>query len=290
MATPESTPESGGEKQAMRTYWAGKAPMWDRRADEIARLADRMNQPLLDAVGIEQGQVVLDLASGAGEPALSVARAVGPGGRVVATDMVPEMLAAARRRAGEESAKGTEKIARMDFEIADMEALPFPDAAFDRVTCRFGLMFCPHPERALAEARRVLRPGGRAGFMVWGPREDTTIFVVLAAAARAVFGDDPGFDLDTQFRLGAEGALTDRMSASGFADAKERELRFSPRVPVGHRFWEAQADMSLGSRLESASESERRAYHEAVEAELAAHRDGDSYQLYVHARIGLGKA
>ncbi len=282
--------EPDDEKQAMRAYWAGKAPMWDRRADEIAGLADRMNQPLLDAVGIAPGQDVLDLASGAGEPALSVARLVGPSGRVVATDMVPEMLAAARRRAGAESARGTEHIASIDFEIADMEALPFSEAAFDRVTCRFGLMFCPHPERALAEARRVLRPGGRAGFMVWGPREDTTIFCVLAAAAMAVFGDDPGYDMETQFRLGAEGALAGRMDASGFSDVKERELRFSPRVPAGRRFWLAQADMSLGSRLESASESERRAFHEAVEAELVAHFDGDTYQLYVHARVGLGTA
>lgn len=285
-----ASPEPDDEKLAMRAYWAGKAPMWDRRADEIAGLADRMNMPLLEAVGIEPGQAVLDLASGAGEPALSVARAVGPGGRVVATDMVPEMLAAARRRAGEERARGAENMARVDFEIADMEALPFPDAAFDRVTCRFGLMFCPHPERALAEARRVLRPGGRAGFMVWGPRQDTTIFCVLAAAAKAVFGGDPGYDTETQFRLGAEGALTDRLSASGFADATERELRFSPRVPAGRRFWEAQADMTLGFRLASAPESERRAFHEAVEAELAAHLDGDAYQLYVHARIGVGTA
>src|SRR3546814_6699772 len=74
---------------------------------------------------------------------------------------------------------------------ADAEALPFPTASFDRVTCRFGLMFVSDVPAALAEVRRVLKPGGRAGFLVWGPLENNALFQVIRDALAAV--------LDTRF-------------------------------------------------------------------------------------------
>src|SRR5690606_2241998 len=105
--------------------------------------AEPLNRPLIEAAQVRSGARVLDLASGAGEPAIPIARAVGPSGEVVATDLVPEMLKGARRRAAEEG------LANIRFEQADMEALPFADESFDAVTCRIGLMYAPDPLRAL---------------------------------------------------------------------------------------------------------------------------------------------
>ena len=105
----------------------------------------------------------VDLASGPGEPAVTIARLVGPDGGVVATDLVEEMLAGARRRIAD-------GVGNLEAQTADMQDLPFADGSFDRVTCRFGIMFAPEPARAFAEVRRVLRPGGKCAFMVWGPR------------------------------------------------------------------------------------------------------------------------
>ena len=101
-------------------------------ADQMADMADRFNQPLIDAIGVAPGHDVLDLASGTGEPALSLARRVGPSGQITATDLVPEMLEGAKRRA---RAAG---LANIRFEAADMERLPFPDSSFDRLTCQIG--------------------------------------------------------------------------------------------------------------------------------------------------------
>ena len=120
------------EKERMQRVWSRRGAFWDKHADALADMADRFNQPLLEFAGIGPGQRVLDLASGAGEPALSIARAVGPSGEVYATDIAPEMLAARARRAAD---AGLDAI---HFEIADMEALPFAEGRFDRVTCRFG--------------------------------------------------------------------------------------------------------------------------------------------------------
>src|SRR5205085_10183488 len=109
---------------------------------------------------------VLDVASGPGEPALSIAAAIAPtGGHVTATDLVPEMLDAATTNASERG------VTNVTFQQADAEALPFPDAAFDAVTCRFGVMLFPDVQQARGEMRRGLKPDGQLGGTGWGPRE-----------------------------------------------------------------------------------------------------------------------
>ena len=278
-------PPPGPDKAQTREDWASCATYWDRRADQMADMADRFNQPLIEAAEIEPGHQVLDLASGVGEPALGIARRVGETGSVTATDLVPEMLAGTRRRAAE---AGLDNI---ELEIVDMEEMPFEDESFDRVTCRFGLMFVPDPVRALGEARRVLVPGGRAAFMVWGPLEDTTNFTVFRAAAAETFADDEEpLNFSTPFRLGEAGTLAGLFEAAGFDQVEERELRFSPRVPIDRPFWRPSLDMALGPRLESATEDERRALDDAIRKHLEAYRDGDFYALTAHIRIGLGTA
>ena len=273
------------ETELVRADWAARGRHWDRRSDELAEQAARMNAPLIEAAEIAPGQQVCDIATGAGEPALSVAALVGAEGRVFATDLCPEMMLGARRRA---AAQGLRNIT---FRTADMMALPDADAAFDRVTCRFGLMFCPAPAQAAAEALRVLKPGGRVAYLVWGPRAETTMFVVFVAAAEAVLGpldELEEVDLDRPFSLGATGALAHALTEGGFTDVEEREVRFAPRVPADAPFWQAQFDMTFGRALDGASEAQRRALEEAAAAGFARLRDGDEVPLSAHVRIGTG--
>ena len=273
------------ETERVRADWAGRGRHWDRRADEIADQAARMNAPLIEAAEIVPGQQVCDIATGAGEPALSVAALVGAEGRVFATDLCPEMMLGARRRA---AAQG---LGNMTFRTADMLALPDADAAFDRVICRFGLMFCPAPARAAAEAFRVLRPGGRVAYLVWGPRAETTMFVVFAAAAEAVLGplgEADEIDLARPFSLGATGALAGALTEGGFSHVEEREVRFAPRVTAEARFWQAQFDMTFGRALDGAGEDKRRALLEAVAAGFERLREGNEIPLSAHVRIGTG--
>ena len=131
---------------------------WSRRAAVVtmalvasaalAMLPGELIAPLRSALQktLAPGQAVLDLASGIGEPALDIARRVGETGVVTATDMVPEMLVGARRRAAEAN------LANIRFEIVDMEALPFATASFDVVSCRLGVMFATDRAAALLRA------------------------------------------------------------------------------------------------------------------------------------------
>lgn len=278
------------ETERVRADWAARGRHWDRRADEIAEQAARLNAPLIEDAAIAPGQRVCDIATGAGEPALDMAALVGADGRVFATDLAPEMMLGARRRA---AARGLRNV---EFRTADMRALPDADGAFDRVVCRFGLMFCPVPVAAVAEARRVLKPGGRAAWLVWGPRDDTTMFAVFAEAAEAALGpldSLEAIDFVRPFALGAPGALRAALEAGGLAEVEERAVRFSPRVfsprvPGDAPFWRPQFDMAFGRALDGLSEAERRALEEAVAAGFRRYRQDDMFHLAVHTRIGTG--
>jgi SAM-dependent methyltransferase len=128
------------------------------RYAESAVLRSSLNVALLDAADLRPGQAVLDLASGPGVLAREAARKAA-GGLVVASDIAEQALAEGRRR---------EPAGSLQFAAADAERLAFADGAFDRVLCGLGLMFFPDVPRALAEMRRVLKPGGLAVFSVWG--------------------------------------------------------------------------------------------------------------------------
>jgi ubiquinone/menaquinone biosynthesis C-methylase UbiE len=157
---------------------------------------------------------VLDLASGTGEPGISLAQRV-PQGSVMAVDQSSELLDIAAQRARDKN------LLNFTTQQADAHQLPFADQSFDLATCRFGVMFFSDAERALAELRRVLKPGARACFAAWGPIEQpfwqTTMKIVhrhMGGAMLQPGGGDP-------FRFSAAGSLSQVLSASGFHEVEE---------------------------------------------------------------------
>ena len=147
----------------MSEMWDSVAPGWEANAtfvdDQLARATDA----LLDAAGIGEGDRVLDLAAGPGGAGLAAARRVGPSGSVVLSDVAGEMVAVAARRAG--------ATAQVSTAVFGQDAIGFEDASFDAVINRHGLMFAEDPVATVAEATRVLRPGGRYAAMTWDRRD-----------------------------------------------------------------------------------------------------------------------
>jgi SAM-dependent methyltransferase len=277
----EAYPVPDGAQE--RARWTASGPAWDRWADPVAELADRLNQPLLDAAGVMPGERVLDLASGAGEPAFSAARRTGPTGAVVGIDFVPSMLAGAVRRV-QAAGAGPAPV----FAVGDMTALPFCDAGFDRATCRFGIMFVPDAHTALTETVRVIRPGGRAAFMVWGPLAENTLFAESAAAIDAVLGPDPQQTLTPLFRYQQAGDLATAMTAAGFQDVEERELRPTGRVPLERAFWRANLDMVFATRLAGQPAEIMTAIDEEARRRFAARAIDGVCHLAMHVRLTAG--
>lgn len=265
----------------VRADWTRRADAWNRWSAHLAKASARFNAPLLDAAGAGVDTDLLDLASGTGEPSLTAARAGGTG-IIVATDLVPAMLEGCRRRAREDG------LDRLLPAACDMQLLPFADASFGAVTSRFGIMFAPEPGRAAAEALRVLRPGGRAAFMAWGPEEDTTMFRVLRSVVRQAeaFRDTP--ELAFPFRFGTPGMLRDLLAGAGFADAEEEEFRFETRIETTERFWQPHLDMSIGHHLGTMAGAERRAIDRAIEQAFGSLTEEGRIELSAHVRIGVG--
>jgi SAM-dependent methyltransferase len=191
---------------------------WDRASTCYARYWQRQLLPaqelLIDKAELARGDRVLDVACGSGEMTIAVAAAVTPGGSVVATDLSPKMASATEVRATTAGADNVEVV------CCNAEQLTV-DGPFDVALCSLGLMYVPHPAVAVAELRRVVRPGGRVVVSVWGDRRHCGWASVFGIVDARVTSDVcPHF-----FALGAPGILTGVLRDAGFVD--EREARLS---------------------------------------------------------------
>lgn len=153
--------DAGVQRRVQRYGWDLAArhyePLWQ------TQLASAQTA-LLASTAPAAGERVLDVACGTGLVTLEVAQAVGSQGRVIGIDLSAKMVDTARLRVG---ARGPRNVS---FQRMDAEALSFPDASFDTVLCALGLMYMPDPAAAVREMRRVLKPKGRLGLVVWGER------------------------------------------------------------------------------------------------------------------------
>jgi SAM-dependent methyltransferase len=179
---------------------------------------------MLDLARIQPGQRILDIAAGAGEPAVSAAERVGSSGYVLATDISEGIVELALQVARERGLKQVETRAM------DGERLDLPDASFDAVLCRLGLMYMPHPVTALREWRRALKPGGRVAVVVFSRPDRNSWGAVPASIIRQraqlppPVPGQPG-----PFSLGDPGVLDDIFVQAGFANPEIRA------VPAPHR-------------------------------------------------------
>src|SRR5260370_7020479 len=154
-------------REHLRQEWTGDKTIagWRKWHAHIAAFTRGATEAILEAAQLRPGLRVLDLASGVGDPALSIAAKIAPSGRVVATDLGPGMISLAEELARK---KG---ITNIESREASAESLPFADQSYDVLTCRFGAMFFPDLAKALRECLRVLKSGGRAAFVAWGKKE-----------------------------------------------------------------------------------------------------------------------
>src|SRR3954454_1127754 len=156
-----------------RERWEAAAAGWARDREDFQRDAMEVSRWMLEAVDLQPGHAVLELAAGPGDTGLMAAELVAPGGRAIITDNADAMLDAARARAKE--------VGATNVEIRPMEAewIDLPTASVDAVICRWGYMLLADPEAALRETRRVLRPGGRVALAAWaGPDENPWLALI----------------------------------------------------------------------------------------------------------------
>lgn len=157
-----NTIDAGEFRAGQRNSWNHAATGWAKWAEQLLGWTGHVSERLVELAGVQAGSEVLDIAAGLGEPALTAAYKAGPEGRVVATDISPQMLVYARERA---AAAGVSNIEFIESEASKLE---FPEASFDAAVSRWGIIFEPEAEATAARIRGFLKPGARMAISSWG--------------------------------------------------------------------------------------------------------------------------
>jgi SAM-dependent methyltransferase len=152
-------------RRTSHEVWEAMAPGWGRWRAYLADALTPVREWLIRELGPKPGETVLELGAGTGETGFEAAAILGDDGRLLSTDFSPEMVEVARRR-------GTELgLANIDYRVIDAERIELDSGSVDGVLCQSTYMLAADPASALAETRRVLRPGGRLALSVWGAPE-----------------------------------------------------------------------------------------------------------------------
>jgi SAM-dependent methyltransferase len=201
-------------KDAQRSDWQLAAPGWRRWYDVLEAEAGGqvVSRKLVELADLGPGDTVLDVATGYGEPALTAARAVLPGGHVMAADIAPNLLAFGRERAGRAG------LDNVEFRETDAETLEFPDETFDAVLCRQGLQFLPDVAGTLKRLNSALRSGGRLAAAVWGPLETVQFALPIPIITRELGLPPPPLGRPGPFALGNAELLARLVAAAGFSE------------------------------------------------------------------------
>ena len=252
-------------RASSRGRWEEAAGGWAAAREAFQRAAAPVSRWLVEAIGPQPGQTVLELAAGPGDTGLLAAERLRPGGKLISTDGATAMVEVARARAEELGRAEIVEARPMEVEWIDMEA-----ATVDAVLCRWGYMLVPDPETALRETRRVLKPGGRVAFAVW----DAVARNPWSMGRRIV---DLGFEEPSPphtpgpFALGDRDLVRELLYGAGWTDDILIEpLDFAFTAADAEAWWAQQLDCSLALKglVAKLSPAEHYRLRDAVDADL----------------------
>jgi ubiquinone/menaquinone biosynthesis C-methylase UbiE len=235
--------------------WQETASYWTKHHNTIRMMFAPLTRALIKQAHIVQGQSVLDVAGGAGEPSLTIAQTVGPLGFVMCTDPIAEMLASAEEEA---LSRGLENVR---FWQSTADSLPFTSDLFDVAISRLGVMFFPNPLAGLREMLRVTKPGGRIALAVWD-RSDLNpySYLITQVVSRHVASSPINPDALDAFRFAEPGKLVGILKRAGAIDVRECVVKFDMAAPVSvEEFWTFRSEISeiLREKLRNLSSDEK---------------------------------
>jgi SAM-dependent methyltransferase len=256
--------------------WEQAAAGWIAERERMRERMVPVTEWLVDHLELRPGITVLELAAGPGDVGIRVAESLAGDGRVIVSDRAAAMVEAAGRWAQERGAQGVEA------RVLDAESLDLPDAAVDRVVCRFGYMLVPDRDAAFRETRRVLRPGGRLAFAVWAGRERnewaTTLWDVLERLTPLPPARPGGPGM---FALAERRVVKDALARAGLEPGAIEEIPVEWRYPDFETYWRSAAAVNGGLTrlLPTLSETEVAGLAAEVRGAIERFRAGEGYRL-----------
>ena len=252
-------------KQTTFEQWQAAAEAWYRWSPLLNQWLGNATDEMLKMAGIATGHRVLDVAAGAGEQSVTAAKKVGPSGYVLATDISPEILAFAQKLAKDSG------LNNIETQVMDGENLTVPDATFDAVISRVGLIYFPDQQRALREMLRALKPGGKAGAIVYSTPDKNKFFSIPVSIIRnraklpPPVPGQPG-----PFSLGAEGVIEKAFEQAGFKNVNSKLVNSPVLLTTAKDCvqFEKESFGALHQMMSGLTDSEKQSVCEEIELEL----------------------
>ena len=260
-----SAPDSDRVRAEVLEGWERMAARWGEAADEMRGPWMPVSSWLIDALELQPGQRVLELAAGPGDTGFLAAELIAPGGLLICSDAAEAMLEVARERAARL------RIPNVEFQQLSLEWIDLPAADVDAVLCRWGLMFAIDPGAALQEMRRVARPGGRIALAVWDePQRNPWMTIPRQALIEAGHLEAPDPSLPGPFTLSEPGRLHALLDEAGFTEVVIDVVDIERRFPDVERYLASTVAISsvVAERWPGLSDAQRAAIVARV-AELA---------------------
>ena len=259
-------------REASLERWGQVARGWGSQRAGFQAGARPVSGWLVDAIEPQPGHRVLELAAGPGDTGLLAAELIAPGGTLISTDAVQEMVDLARARAAELG------ISNAEFRTMDAEWIDLPTASLDGVLARWGYMLLADPAAALRETRRVLRPGGRVALAAWTRPEDNPWASVAQGELLAMTGAPaPDLDEPNMFAFRDPARIEGLLEETGFTDIAIEQLDLVWRYEDLDAWWDAQLDISttLSRGVGALTPAQRDDLRDAIDARLAQYVAGD---------------
>lgn len=252
-------------KEMEQSGWHANAKSYDAFA---GRVTNQTMDALLDAARVAGGMRVLDIACG---PGYGAGAAAARGAKAVGVDFAEAMIGEAIKNYPDP-----------EFQIGDGENLSFVDSSFDAVICPFGLLHMPEPEKAVGEAFRVLRSGGRYAFSVWTTPETHEFFALVFSAVQAHGDMDvPLPPAPTIFRFSDHEECKAVLEGAGFSDTEVMEITPIWRATSGQQILELiyKSTVRAAALLELQTPEALEEIHNDILERAEAHKKGDTYEL-----------
>jgi len=225
-------------RDQQKETWNKFAPGWGKWDTWVMNFLKKSGDDIISRLELKNNDVVLDVATGTGEPGLSIAGIV-KNGKVVGQDLSDKMLALARAHA---EARGIKNYETKNCDISD---LPFPDKTFDAVSCRMGYMFFPDMLKASQEIYRVLKPGGRFATAVWGPAEKNFwITSIMGPISKNLELPPPVPGAPGMFRCANAEQMKKIFETAGFKNVEVKEKSDKGEAESFEMYWQYMNDVA----------------------------------------------
>ncbi|WP_214070347.1 class I SAM-dependent methyltransferase [Mucilaginibacter sp. dw_454] len=224
-------------REQQKQSWNKFSPGWKKWDEFNMAFLHPMGEAIIKQLSITETDHVLDIATGTGEPGLTIA-ALATQGKVTGTDLAEGMLEVAQQNAKEKGLPNYETL------TADAGELPFSDDSFDAISCRMGFMFFPDMQQAANEMYRVLKPGGRIAVSVWGnPAHNDWVNTIMSVIKKHIEIPPPAPGSPGMFRCAAPNLMSDLFKQAGFKNIEEATITDKAAYKTFDQYWEIMLDV-----------------------------------------------